>query len=638
MAAPSRSFLADKSGWGIADPGLIKRRAWMGAGFLFLAFGGLLARLWFLQVVKGDEMLALAAQNRIRQVPLTAPRGLILDRNSKVLATSRVSHSVAVVPAALPSAKRDPEGRAKVLQTLGFLLSMSPAQIEAKITAARERGAHIYDPIRIVEEAPYKTLTLIEENKPRLGPAVLVTDDVSRNYPNGALAAHVLGYTGAVTAEDLERNRTKLAAGEDTRELGFDDVIGKSGVERQYDRPLTGERGSEQYEVDSRLRPVRRLGSIAEKPGNTLQLTLDVKLQKAAEDALRKARNSGAVAAVDVRTGEILALASNPTFNPNLFSLRGKAYRQAYLSIVKNQKHPLINRAVSSRFPPGSTFKMITAAAALEKGVVNPNTAWHCGGGLKLGGFFGCWNVHGPNINVRKALQGSCNVYFYQSALKMGNPEGSGPTYLAQVARRFGLGKKTGVDLPTDAAGLIPDPEWRREYHDNKPQLAHWYPGNTLNMSIGQGDVLASPLQMALVTAAVANGRYYPRPHLLKAVLDSKNRPVQVADIKRTDIGISDQTMNLVRQGMRDVVTKGTGKAVALKHVAVAGKTGSSEDANHTLPHAWFVAFAPYDKPRIAIAVIVENSGHGSENAVPVTKAILEAAFPEPKATSTSAP
>ncbi len=286
MAAPSRSFLADKSGWGIADPALIKRRAWMCAGFLFLSFGGLLGRLWYLQVVKGQEMLALAAQNRIRPVPLPAPRGLILDRNFKVLATSRVSHSIAVVPAALPSRKRDPDARYRVLQTLGFLVKMPVAAIEQKIKDALDnRGAHVYDPIRIVEEAPYQTIALIEENKPRLGPAVLVTDDVSRNYPNGALAAHVLGYTGVVNAEDLEKNRARVAAGEATRELGFDDVIGKSGVEKQYDVQLTGVRGSEQYEVDSKLRPVRRLGSIAEKPGHTLQLTIDYKLQKAAEEA-----------------------------------------------------------------------------------------------------------------------------------------------------------------------------------------------------------------------------------------------------------------------------------------------------------------------------------------------------------------
>ncbi|MDF2440320.1 MAG: penicillin-binding protein 2, partial [Abditibacteriota bacterium] len=504
MAVQTRPHPTDRSGWGVSDPALLKRRVWAGAAFLAFAFCGLLVRLWYLQVVEGEDFLSMAEQNRVRQVPLPAPRGLILDRNNHILATSRITHSIAIVPAALPSARRDPEGRAKVLRTLGFLIGISAEQIEEKIRSERDRG--LYDPIRIVPHASYKTIAVVEENKARLGPAVLVTNDLARTYPNGALAAHVLGYTGIVQAKDMEENRRQLEAGEDARQLGLDDIIGQSGVEKEYDRDLTGIRGSERYEVDSRLRPIRTLKAIGEKPGHTLQLTIDLKLQKAAEQALSRTRNSGAVAVIDVRNGEVLAVASRPTFNPNIFSMEKKQFRAAFNTIVRNKKHPLINRAVSSRFPPGSTFKMVTAAAALESGAVNPSSAWHCGGGLRLGRFFGCWSVHGPSVNLSKALSHSCNVYFYQSARLMGNPESSGPTYLAKIARQFGMGARTGIDLPTDAAGLVPDPAWRREYNRKNPAQAHWYPGNTLNMSIGQGDVLASPLQMAMVTAAVANG------------------------------------------------------------------------------------------------------------------------------------
>ena len=633
MAASVSPRRLDRPEWGIADPSLVRRRAWGAVGFLFLIFAGLSVRLWYLQVVQGSELFAAAQANRVRRVPLAAPRGLILDRKGRVLATSRTTHSVCVVPAALPSAKRDPKGRERVLSTLGFLIKQSPAQIEAAITKARdEGGAHMYDPIRILEEAPYELLTRIEENKPRLGPAVLVTDDLRRFYPNGSLAAHVLGYTGRVSVRELEENKALLEEGEEgVRELGFDDSIGKLGVERSYDAVLSGERGAKQYLVDSRLRPVSSLPSLPETPGRTLQLTLDADLQRAAEGALKKARNSGAVAAVDVNTGAVLALASNPTFDPNLFSLRGARGKEAYQELVANPKKPMLFRAVSSRWPPGSTFKMITAAAALENNVVDSRTAWSCGGGLRLGRFFGCWSTHGAGVNLSKAMSHSCDVYFYQASLRMGNPESTGPTYLASVARRFGLGSKTGIDLPIDNAGLIPDPAWRREFNRSRPDLQRWFPGNTLNMSIGQGDVLATPLQMALATAAVANGGWKLKPHLLGAIRDERGRALEGARTQRESVRVSSESLRLIREGMRAVVIKGTGKAIALPHVAIAGKTGSAEDANHALPHAWFVAFAPYDKPRIAIAAIVENSGHGSENAVPVCKAILEKAFPAPK-------
>jgi penicillin-binding protein 2 len=632
MAASVSPRRFDRPEWGISDPSLVRRRAWFAVAFLSLIFLGLAARLWYLQVVEGQDFYALAQANRVRRVPLAAPRGLILDAKGRVLATSRTTHSVCVVPAALPSKKRDAPGRARVLQTLGFLLKMSPAQIEAAITEALDQGgAHMYDPIRILEDAPYDLLTRIEENKPRLGPAVLVTDDLRRFYPNGSLAAHVLGYTGRVSPRDLERNAKEIAGGTSERELGFDDSIGKLGVEKSYDAVLSGERGAKQYLVDSRLRPVSNLPSLPESPGRTLQLTLNMDLQRAAEKALAKARNSGAAVAIDVRTGAVLALASNPTFDPNIFSRRGPGAKAAFQEVVANPKKPMLFRAVTSRFPPASTFKIVTAAAALENNIVSPSSAWHCGGSLKLGRRFGCWNVHGPGVALDRALSHSCDVYFYQAALRMGNPETTGPTYLASVARRFGLGSKTGIDLPVDNAGLIPDPAWRREYNRARPNMQRWFPGNTLNMSIGQGDVLATPLQMALVTAAIANDGWLLRPHLLAAVRDEAGRALEGGQTKRQSIGISIENVRLIQKGMRSVVTKGTGKGVALPHVAIAGKTGSAEDANNALPHAWFVAYAPYDNPRIAVATIIENSGHGSENAVPVCKAILEAAFPAPK-------
>jgi penicillin-binding protein 2 len=627
VRSPSRRVQAN-SGWAISDPSNVRRRFLICAVGLAAVFSLLLGRLWYLQVVRGTQMLAQAKENRLRDVPLSAPRGLILDRNGAVLATSRTTHSVAVVPAALPSARREPEARIKVLRTLGFLVGQTPAQIENKLVEAVEAGGRPYDPVRVGNDIDLKTITRIEENRARLGPAVLVTDNIQRAYPNGDMAAHVLGYTGIVTARDLERDK----ASETPRDLKYDDILGKIGVEKEYDRLLTGLRGSEQYEVDSRGRPVRKRGSIVEKPGQSLVLTIDAKLQKAAEDALDRARNSGAAVVIDPRNGEVLAMASRPTFNSNVFSLPKKEFQSRWLAYNNNKKHPLINRAAGGPFPPASTFKMLTAIAGLERGTLNPETRHTCTGGLRMGRYFGCWGTHG-SVNLAGALAKSCNVYFYQEALKLGNPESSGPDYLAKVAREFGLGQETGIDLPVDNDGLIPDTGWRKQVNKTRPDLARWFPGNTLNMSIGQGDVLATPLQMALVTSTVANGGTLWKPHLFKEIRDAQTGKVlqRAQPQLRRKVSINPQNLALVRAGLRGVVTNGTGKIVAMPHVAVAGKTGSAEDANNPLPNAWFVAFAPYENPRIAIAVIIENSGHGGENAGPVAKAILNAAFPEPK-------
>jgi penicillin-binding protein 2 len=456
------------------------------------------------------------------------------------------------------------------------------------------------------------------------------------------MAAHALGYTGIVNERDIEKSRQATAKDATARRLRFDDIIGESGVEREYDSQLAGTPGSALYEVDAQSQPTRRLETVKEKPGRTLVLTINAKLQKAAEDALKNARNSGAAVAIDPRNGEVLALASSPTFDPNIFSLsrrdprRNREIKRIFeLGLPEKMRHKkyLYNRAVTSHYAPGSTFKMVTASAGLEKGVIGPTSpSFYCAGGMRLGRFFGCWNTHGA-VSLYTALAKSCDVYFYQTALKLGNSESSGPSYLAKIARQFGLGRRTGIDLPTDGKGLVPDPEWRREVNKTRPDLARWFPGNTLNMSIGQGDVLATPLQMALVASAVANGGTHWQPHLMREIRDGNNKVVAKFKPEGGNVGIEPRFLAEVRHGMRMVVTNGTGRAITLPQVAIAGKTGSAEDDNHGLPHAWWVCFAPYEKPTIAIAVIVENSGHGSENAVPVAKKILEAAFPAKKST-----
>lgn len=620
--------ISRRTGWATANVALVRNRALAGTVFLALAFLGLLARLWFLQILHGPDFLAQAQNNRLRDVPLTAPRGLILDRNGVVLATSRVTHSISVVPAALPSPKREAEERTRILKSLGFLLKITPAEIEAEIEDARKKGARLYDPVAIVDSANLATVTLIEENKWRLGRAVLVTDDIKRFYPQGTLAAHILGYTRTVDVEDMARSTEEFKADPNARDLKYYDVIGKNGIERQYDQRLAGTEGSDEYEVDSRARPVRRVRRIVEKPGQTLVLTIDAKLQRAAEVALSHARNSGAVAALDPQTGEVLALASTPTFDPNVFSLPRRDFNAKWPAIQNNPKHPLINRATGSRFPPGSTFKPFTASAGLQQGTITPGTRAVCNGGYHLGKhFFGCWSTHGA-VDFFGAMAGSCDVFFYQAALRMGDPESSGPTYLAKMVREFGLGEKSGIDLPSDNAGLIPDPAWRKNINKARPDMAHWFPGNTLNMAIGQGDVLLTPLQLAHGISAIANGGILWRPHLLH---QTRGKTIEtIAPQMQKRVGVDPHNLALVREAMRRVMTSGTGRGANIPWLAIAGKTGSAEDAHHALPHAWFTCFAPYDKPRIVIACLIENAGHGSENAAPVCKAILEAAYPPP--------
>ena len=611
-------------GWEVERPAFLKRRARFLMIVLSAAFGIMGAKLYSLQVVQGAGFVAQAQRNRLARVSIAAPRGVVLDRRGNTLVTTRAAHAVSVVPALLPSARKQKPERERLMKTLGFLLHIPAQSIEDTLAREKKRGSRPFDPVQIATDLDMKAVARLVENRPRLDNAVLLTDDLRRFYPNGDSAGHVLGFTQIASDADVER------AAQHKTVLHADDHVGKSGIERFYDHFLQGQRGEQLFEVDARSRPVAVRGRTPERPGGTVQLSLDLKLQRAAETALSSARNTGAVAAIDTRNGEVLALASRPGFDPNTFSLTGKQYREAYLRIANDPKKPMVFRAVNSRFPPGSTFKPFVAAAGLESGAVSTGSTVNCPGYFMMGRKFGCWQRHGAGVNLSTALAKSCDVYFYHLGLKLGNPETTGPTYLAKMAREFGLGSKTGIDLPSDEAGLIPDPAWRKRFNARRPDQQRWFPGNTLNMSIGQGDVLVTPLQMAIATAAIANGGTRWTPHLVTKIFDLNGKPVQRAVPHGERVGVSANNLAIVRQGMRTVVTNGTGKACNLPQVAVAGKTGSAEDVHNALPHSWWVCYAPADKPRIAIAVIVENSGHGSENALPVARAVLNAAFPIP--------
>jgi penicillin-binding protein 2 len=564
-----------------------------------MAFFSFVARLWFLQVYSHPKFEAASRLNRVRRVPLPPPRGIVFDRNGKVLATSRCVYTVAIVPAALPDDRRE-----DVLKRLAFLLRQNQQEVTDIFDASLGRT---FEPVTIAENVDTNTLVAVEENRPRL-PGVLVVTNIARNYVNGRFAAHLLGHIGEVTQEQLNRKGN--------RDVRPGDLVGKLGVEREFDVHLVGARGNELVEVNASGQPVRTLGHTPQKPGHSVYLTIDARLQRAAEEGLKAARRPGAVAVVDVRNGDVLALASQPDFNPNQFGNR--IPENLWRSLNKNKEHPLYNRPIAGMNPPGSTFKLITAMAGLERGAITPGTTYVCSGGLRIGRYFKrCWRAHGA-CNLYQAIAGSCDTYFYNVSRRVG------PDAIADVAHRFGLGRKTGVDLAGERAGLMPTPAWKKRRWKQE-----WFGGDTLNMGIGQGYVLATPLQMACLTAAFANGGTFYQPHLLKKVVDGKDKLVARFEPRPRSVETSERFLEIVRQGMRQVVIGPTGTAhlMNIPQVTVAGKTGSAEEARSEKSHAWFICFAPYERPQVALCVMLENAGHGGTEAAPIAKKILEVAF-----------
>jgi len=565
---------------------------------LFLiAFLCLVARLWYLQIVKGKEFDARAQGVRVRNVFLPAPRGIIYDRDGRILVTSRSSYTVSLIPAYLR------ERKSETIHFLATLLGMQASEIEEILKRSTARS---FDPVRIKPDADIATIIRIEENRVRL-PGVHVVSDISRSYSQGAFAAHALGYIGEISPEELEKADTvKWRAG---------DLIGKFGIEGTYNEYLHGAKGAEQIEVDAIGRPTRHLGEKARIPGSSVMLALNTRAQAVAERELAKRASGGSVIAMDVRNGEILVLASSPDFDPNVFS--GRVSPAAWRKLVNDPRRPLINRAISSKYPPGSTFKLITLPAALEAGAVDAKSTVYCDGKYKLGRTFRCWKRSGHGtVDIHSAMALSCDVYFYTAGRKVGQRR------LAEMSLEFGLGSPTGVDLHGEVSGTVPSPEWKRKYFKER-----WYPGDTINMSIGQGFLETTPIQMTCVTAAVANGGYLLQPHLLKKVIASDGEALRLAEPEGRQVRVGRGSLSYVQQGMRLAVTAGTARVLNLPQLAIAAKTGSAEDVHSAKPHAWIVSYAPYEQPQVAVTVLLENAGHGGSEAGPIARDIYRVLF-----------
>lgn len=569
----------------------------------------LLMRLWYLQIVKAEDYQNLSENNRLRLVPVAASRGTILDRNGEILVDNRPSYSVAVIP-------QEVADKDRLITRLADLLGMDEADLFEKWDKGKGRSR--YQPIILASNITRDQMEILEEHRLFL-PGLDVEMHPIREYPHGLLGAHLFGHLGEISEQEMGNEHFK----------GYNpgDYVGKSGIERSWEKDLHGADGGRQIEVDAMGRFLRTITEQSPTTGNSLVLTVDLKVQKAAEAAFGS--QAGAAVAMDVNTGEILAFVSNPAFDPALFA--GRLPADVWKGYLEDKRHPLENKALKGQYPPGSTFKIIMALAGLEEGLVDENTTFGCSGSYKFGGrSFGCWNRKGHGtVNLKKALRESCDVYFYRLGEQLGVDK------IASYARKFGFGEALGIGLENEKPGLVPTAAWKERKYKKS-----WYKGETLPVAIGQGYVLATPIQLAAMTAAVANEGTVYVPSLVKKVVSPDGKVLQEFGPKVVNrAAFRPASWRAVKKGLFAVVNEpgGTGGAARLFEVNVAGKTGTSQvvklrDRRGGIPyqyrdHALFVAFAPFEKPEIAVAVVVEHGEHGGSAAAPIAGKILRAYF-----------
>lgn len=553
--------------------------------------GGIGSRLAYLQLVQGEYNRELAEDNRVLLLPRRPARGTIFDRKGNILVGSRLSHSVSIWPITLPKEESD---RDQVIQRLAQILDVPAAEIQDRLDL---NSYNLSKSVSISRGVSSAQTTALAEYAQEL-PGVRVEAEAVRNYPRGDLAAHVLGYTGELDDEEL--------AGLEDENYRIGDVIGKMGVEMSLEPTLRGQWGGQQVEVDSSGRVLKVIGEKPSVSGQDVQLTLDMDLQQAAEQAL--GNQTGAIVAIDPRNGAVRAMVSRPTFDPNIFSSR---ISEAQWNQLQSRGNPLVNRALSA-YPPASTFKIITAAAGMESGKFSSEVVLPTYPNITIGGIqFWDWNNAGFGpLGFRGAIAMSSDTFFYQVGRAVGEKE------LGKWMHKFGLGRHTGIELALEEdVGLVPTPEWKREVLDES-----WYLGDTINASIGQGNVLATPLQVAVMFAVAANGGNMVKPHLVMDEEETKQWT--------ESLGLAPSTIRVIKDGLREVVTNGTGRAVADPALPpISGKSGTAE-APPGESHTWFGAYAPTDKPEIVVVAFGEHSGGGGGSfTAPMVKKVLEQYF-----------
>ncbi len=582
----------------------------------------LILRLWYLQGINVDRYQSLSEKNRIRYMPVSAPRGPIFDREGELLVDNRPAFGVSVM-------RQEVEDKDQLLDNLARYIEADREDLEMR-WAAGIRFPY-YRPVPLADDVDRDVLEKVQENSLEL-PGILIDVNPLRSYPYEDLAAHLFGYLGEITEAEM---RSSAFAG-----YRAGDFVGQTGLEKSLEPYLRGREGQRLVEVDVKGKELRVLKIQEPVPGNKVFLTLDKNLQLAAQDAI--ADQAGSVVVLDVRTGEVLALVSRPSFNPASFA-RGISGTE-WIELLQNPRHPLQNKSIKGQYPPASTFKIVTALAALRAGVATVATRVDCNGSTAVGNrHFRCWKRSGHGqTDLKKAMRESCDIWFYKVGLELGVDR------IAEMARELGLGADLGFVLEGEKRGLVPTRSWKRQRFGSP-----WYDGETVISAIGQGYMLTTPLQLATMTAAVANEGKLLRPQVVQRIEGWDGtvfKQMQPEVLNTVDFG--EGNLRTVQETLEAVVNEphGTGRASRLKEVRVAGKTGTAqvvrrkdddETKNETVTpykfrdHALFVAYAPADDPQIAVAVVIEHGEHGSSTAAPIARSVLEAYFgiePDPEA------
>jgi penicillin-binding protein 2 len=574
---------------------------------IIVAFSLIFSRLWYLQILNGDYYKGLSENNRIRIQEIAAPRGMLFDRNNIPLVDSFPSFDVSLY-------RQDVPDMEALIPVLSRILSMSPEKLKARLEGAR--GIPLHQPLKIKADISREELAAIETRRLDL-PGVVVDVVIRRNYPYKNMASHLIGHLGEISQEELAREEFF------GHKLGY--LVGKYGIEQKFELDLMGENGGRQIEVNALGQKIRILGQVEPNPGNNLHLTLDLELQKVAEEAMAGKR--GAVVALNAQNGDILALVSKPDFDPNLFA-RGIS-PESWKMIAENPTHPLQNRATQGQYPPGSVFKIIVAMAGLEEKMITPETAFQCTGAYQFGNReYRCWKKEGHgHVTLKRAIVESCDVYFYQLGMRLG------VNRIAKYASAAGLGSLTGFPLGRERSGLVPTSAWKMKRFG-----VPWQAGENLPIAIGQGYNLATPLQIACTLSALFNGGKYYQPRVVQSIQAPHDELLrEYPPLLMRNIPISTETIEFVREALWGAVNSpgGTGEKARVEGFNVAGKTGTSqvvqrkegktEPASPELQdHAWFACFAPAFNPEIAVVVLVEHGGGGGTAAAPVAKQLLQ--------------
>ena len=587
--------------WTVSDTKIPQGRlalvSYLSVGLVIL----LLIGFWKLQVVQSGHFADLAERNRIRYIPIIAPRGAMLDREGRVLVDSYPSFSILLL-------RDQPKLLKKSLPQIEEGLGISEQDLQQQLDAAKDEPK--FQPVVIKPAASEADIAFVESHREDL-PVLELMMVQRRRYPYGEMLANTIGYVGEVSEKELERSDGRYRPG---------DIVGKAGLEREYNSILEGTDGMRRVVVNSMGKPVRALDDIEAIPGKPIQLTIDYDLQAVADKDF--AGKEGALIAMDARTGEVLAMVSRPTFNPNDFAIRipGKEWQQ----LNTDPETPLLNRAIQAQLAPGSVFKIVMATAMLESKAIPATYKVYCPGYATFyGRVFHCDHAHGE-VDLHKAIVASCDVYFYNVGKLLGIDR------ISYYANALGLGHLTGIDLPGEEPGLVPSESWvERVYHHK------WYPGSTISVAIGQGAVMVTPIQLARMIAGVASGGTLVQPHLLK------NDP----NVKATVFPLSDDTVQQLTQGMWGVVNEPDGttaESVKLQNIDFCGKTGTAQTMSYDLQHrlgkhikenGWFVGYAPREHPEIVVAALVQGAGWGSFVA-PIVRDVVKTYYDKKNARS----